>query len=526
MARKPPSHERPAVGRLARFNIVATVVIAVVLSLFVGLGGGVAYSLVLVTAERNIATCSEALTLGLRGLDRRMVEAELRAFARLAADGRTDFPAFSHVYRPSDCSAPLSDLARQQLDARLKSLRADGDAPPISDWISEQHGHTERWLGTLDRAGHPIAVRVAYDSPAAGRLIDRRLAQITADQRVTTAWFPRTAAATPALVQLLTAHGLKGNWTATSFEGTHRSKPDLNITVNETKVQGNAIALAAPLESNNLVAIALADRTVLGGVLGYGRYVVAATLAMLVLVWGAAIAWIRGTRRQARLALQQGNFVAAVSHELRTPLTAIRGAAEMLVHDMVPDGKKAGYYQSILGETDRLSRMVEQILDFDRMQRGQLSVAAQPTDLAAVMQQVAGLMAPVAAKRDVQLDVVPSDPVLVLADPDTLAQALTNLLDNAIKFSPSGADVQVALDRQAESAVLAIVDSGPGVPKGERPRIFEAFYRIGDELTRHTKGSGLGLYLAHRYVTAVGGTIRVTDAVGGGARFEVELPLA
>src|SRR5690606_13604662 len=106
---------------------------------------------------------------------------------------------------------------------------------------------------------------------------------------------------------------------------------------------GEAIALAHPVAQDGLLIVALTNRTALAGVLHYNRYLFAGTLAVLLLVWGAAAAWIRGTLRQAALAQQQANFVAAVSHELRTPLTAIRGAAEMLVHDMVPEAKKDGY---------------------------------------------------------------------------------------------------------------------------------------------------------------------------------------
>jgi signal transduction histidine kinase len=526
MAEKRHKDGRPAVGRLARFNLVATVVLAVSATVVVALAGIIGYSLVLVTAERNIETRLEALTRSLRGFGDRLSDTEQRELIRLATTGYSDFPAFVQTYRPTQKEMTLPAETRKQLEVRLSMPVTAVEGARIQTWIEQGPSRYERWRLYHDAQGRKLAVRVNYLAPAAKSWMDRRVGLLSGGNGVLVSWLPRLKASTPALSRLLHDRGLPGKWDALSFTGIHRSEEHrFHITVNNTKVQGDTIVDAVPIETGNLLLVAVSDRRTLGGVLHYTRYVGAGTLAVMVIIWAAAVAWMRGTKRQAHLALQQSNFVAAVSHELRTPLTAIRGAAEMLAHDMVPEAKKAGYYQSILTESDRLRRMVEQILDFDRLQRGRLDVTVQPTDMTAVVQRVADMMQPVAAKRDVQLDVVPAEALTIQGDPDTMAQALTNLIDNAIKFSPRGAEVRIELQKREATALLAVEDSGPGVPAAERNRIFDAFYRVGDESTRKTKGSGLGLYLVQRYVEAVGGTIRVTDAQGGGARFEVELPL-
>jgi len=211
-----------------------------------------------------------------------------------------------------------------------------------------------------------------------------------------------------------------------------------------------------------------------------------------------------------------------IAHDLRTPLTRLRAAAELAAtggmppDDLPPD---------VAAETDAMLALIEATLDVARAASGLDPSPAAPADLAAETRRVCDLYAADAEVRRLDLAVeLPPSPVPVRGNAGRLQQLVGNLLDNALKFTPPGGRVAVALAAGGGRAVLSVDDSGPGVPPGERERVFRRFWRA--DAARATPGSGLGLALVRAVATGVGGRVRCLASPLGGARFEVVLPLA
>jgi len=227
----------------------------------------------------------------------------------------------------------------------------------------------------------------------------------------------------------------------------------------------------------------------------------------------------------------KSDFVTAVSHELRTPLTSIYGFAETLLRQDVLFGEdeRRTFLGYIASESERLTTIVDQLLNVARLDTGDLQVNLAPTDVRAVASEVVHVarQAPGANGHDFVLE-LPAEPLDAEADGDKLRQILINLVDNAVKFSPNGGKVTVAARRAGEQAVeVRVVDEGIGIPEEEQRRIFTKFHR-GDAITNNSSatGTGLGLFIAHGLVAAMGGRMWVDSHEGAGSSFAFELPLA
>jgi two-component system phosphate regulon sensor histidine kinase PhoR len=221
------------------------------------------------------------------------------------------------------------------------------------------------------------------------------------------------------------------------------------------------------------------------------------------------------------------NFVATVSHELRTPLTSIYGFAETLLRADVHFGEeeRRTFLGYIASESERLTAIVDALLNVARLDTGDLHVDIAPTDVRALVAEVVGELEPGAAANGHRFVVdVPEEPVAAAADADKLRQVCAILVDNAVKYSPDGGTVTVAARRRSDKVELRIVDEGVGIPEAEQERIFRKFYRAGQGDERG--GTGLGLFIAQGLVTAMGGRIRVSSTEGRGSSFAVELPAA
>ena len=230
-------------------------------------------------------------------------------------------------------------------------------------------------------------------------------------------------------------------------------------------------------------------------------------------------------RRELELARRQGDFLSAVSHELRAPVTTIRMYAEMLRDGWVEDGARRTEYESaIVSEGERLSRLVENVLAYSRRERGK-PLGFREADLAEKVREVAGVQRPVFERAKLELEVEAPEALPWRFDPDAVTQILVNLLDNALKHSGEAGErrVQIRLSGAPDAAKISVRDHGPGIPAGEQRRIFEAFYRVGSELTRETRGTGLGLALVRRLARAHGGDVSVSSEPGRGATFTVIL---
>jgi len=219
-------------------------------------------------------------------------------------------------------------------------------------------------------------------------------------------------------------------------------------------------------------------------------------------------------------------FTAAASHELRTPLTALRSVGEVGLREPRSPEAYRDIICSMLEETDRLGRLVDNLLMLSRSDASGWRVSRATVDLSRQAREVAGLLGVLAEERHQTLTVDAEPEILVRGDPVLLRQALLNLVDNAIKYSPAQATIRIVAAQNASSAVVEVIDQGPGIPAEYRDRVFEPFCRLDPARASDTGGAGLGLFIARRAVEAHGGRLELESTPGRGCRFRVVLPPA
>jgi signal transduction histidine kinase len=255
----------------------------------------------------------------------------------------------------------------------------------------------------------------------------------------------------------------------------------------------------------------------------------------LYLLIGAALAaiacggWIvqADIRRQLALAQKKTDFVSNVSHELKTPLTSIRMFAELMQGSRVEPSKREQYVRIIMVEAERLTRLINNVLDFARLDRGEKRTEKRPIDLHAVMERVWEMHELHLQDSGFQTSWEAAPPPYpVIGDADALAQVLVNLLSNAEKYSTHRKEITLRSSLDGNVICVSVLDRGSGVPAGEEARIFQAFHRGHDSLSSGIQGTGLGLTLAQQLVREHGGEIIYRSRPGGGSDFTVRLPLA
>jgi signal transduction histidine kinase len=285
---------------------------------------------------------------------------------------------------------------------------------------------------------------------------------------------------------------------------THRFAPpfqDLSVTAALGRIPGQAPAGTTPVGVLSALLLVLCG---LGGVVLYRMVAV-----------------------RLEYAARRGDFVAAVSHELKTPLTSIRMMAEILRDGMVPDdARRQQYYQTITAEAERLSRLIGNVLTLARLERRTPSGERVAGDAGEVLRQAVDMLGPHARELGFTLEVrVASGLPPVLMDRDALLQVLVNLLDNALKFSAEAEDKRVVIEADAEGrgVLLRVRDHGPGVPPRQLRHIFEPFFRGERELTRRTRGTGIGLALVEGLVGRMGGRVQARNHPEGGLEVSVGL---
>ena len=267
----------------------------------------------------------------------------------------------------------------------------------------------------------------------------------------------------------------------------------------------------------------------------HDRQSAALVLAILVVgaigLVGAALAtlWITGRALvPIRAAFEtERRFVADASHEIRTPAAVIRSSAEILQREHLVAQPGRPLVEDIVGEADRLGRLVEDLLALAASEQGALAVETAPVDLVDLARTAVRRATPLAGDRGLRLT-GPGEgatPISVDGDADRLLQVLLILLDNAFRHSPPGGSVAVMAARAADRlARVEVLDEGPGVPVALREKIFEPFARMPSSRSQADAGSGLGLAIARRLVELHGGTLTVEDGPGGGARFVLQMP--
>ncbi len=261
-----------------------------------------------------------------------------------------------------------------------------------------------------------------------------------------------------------------------------------------------------------------------GGFFLVGALLVATSVAAI-LAGGSLLLW--QARRSEAEAAQKTSFVANVSHEFKTPLTSIRLYAELLEQGRVRDAAQGVDYLRTIGrETQRLARLVNNALDFSRLEQGKKKFALESLDLTAELTRLLDTHAPRIAEAGLVLRrELPAAPLAMTTDRDTVEQIVLNLIDNACKYADGGGEVLVTLaPRAGGGAEVCVADRGPGVPMEHREQIFEKFHRVDDALTAEKSGVGLGLSIARQLARGLGGELRYAPLEGGGAKFILELP--
>jgi len=275
-------------------------------------------------------------------------------------------------------------------------------------------------------------------------------------------------------------------------------------------------ALAAELPGDPAAPLAFRNRTLY--------------IALLVLLYlGIGVGFgltIREMRRAYKLSRMKTDFVANISHELRTPLTGVRLFAETLRAGRAEGPEEVRQCVAMLStEADRLSRMVEKLLDWSRLEAGRTSLELERTEVPALLDRIGQAYRAQQLPASYQTELDPQLPP-VNVDRDAMAQVVLNLLHNAVKYTGEEKRIRVRARRAGRNVAIEVEDNGPGVRPHERKRIFERFYRADDLLSRQTEGTGLGLAIAKKIVELHGGRIELDSKVGQGSTFRVLLPAA
>jgi PAS domain S-box-containing protein len=221
----------------------------------------------------------------------------------------------------------------------------------------------------------------------------------------------------------------------------------------------------------------------------------------------------------------KADFVATVSHELRTPLTPLKGFLITLLHG-VGDGTKEerqGYYKIMLNQANRLERLITDLLEASRIESGEPVVDMKPVDLNAEVSSIVDTFVEQYPDRTFRMDLHP-ETVAVLGDPLRIDQIVTNLVSNAVKYSPRAEPIDVVVRGNGRDATVEVRDHGQGIAPEDQDRIFERFFRVDNALTRQAGGTGLGLYLSKKLADAMRGRLRVESSPGRGASFVLALP--
>jgi signal transduction histidine kinase len=223
----------------------------------------------------------------------------------------------------------------------------------------------------------------------------------------------------------------------------------------------------------------------------------------------------------------KSDFVSTISHEFKSPLSSIRQLAEMLQSGRVPsENRRQEYYDVLVEQSERLTLLIDNILDFAKIEEGRKKFDFQMMDIGSLLQQIVSVIQDQVRHKDfvIQLEIEKPLPE-IKADRESINQAITNLIDNAVKYSGDSRNIIVRAYAEDQYLIFTVKDFGIGIRKEEIDKVFERFYRGGNELTRTVKGSGLGLTLVKQIVEAHHGKIEVDSEVGNGSTFTVRIPL-
>ena len=245
-----------------------------------------------------------------------------------------------------------------------------------------------------------------------------------------------------------------------------------------------------------------------------------------ILIFGLTLT-IRTVAHELELSKMKSDFVSTISHEFKSPLSSIRQLAEMLQSGRVPsEERRQQYYDVLVEQSERLSLLIDNILDFAKIEEGRKEFNFEIVDIGPLLQEIVSIIQDRVRHKDFVIQVKIEKPLpSIRADRAAITQAITNLIDNAIKYSGEAKNIFVRAFAENQYLIITVKDFGIGIRKEEIDKVFERFYRGGDELTRKVKGSGLGLTLVKQIVEVHHGNVNVESEPGHGSTFSIRLPL-
>lgn len=247
-------------------------------------------------------------------------------------------------------------------------------------------------------------------------------------------------------------------------------------------------------------------------------------VTFFVIILVGAVFVYKATRKQLQLARQQQNFMMAVTHEFKTPIAVTRLNLETLRLRKLDEKRQLQLVQAAIAETDRLNDLTNNILLASRMENESEKHFSEPFDLYEPVTEIVRQFEGRYPGRAIQPSLLQE--CTVHGDPLMLKLVISNLLENAMKYTPANLPIEVRMEKNSRNILLKVADFGKGIPDDEKQKVFDKFYRVGNELTRGSKGTGLGLYLCKRIMHSHSGTIKIEDNKPEGAVFVVTLPAA
>ena len=252
------------------------------------------------------------------------------------------------------------------------------------------------------------------------------------------------------------------------------------------------------------------------------KYISEGITFLALLLFGALVVYRSFRRRISYIAMQQ-NFMMAVTHELKTPIATTRLSLETILHRKLEESQQQKLLQNALAETGRLDVLTNNILLASQVEESGGISTATPFSLTALLEQTLKEYGARFSARNIEASV--EKDIWINGEEKWMQIAVSNLVDNALKYAPKETPVSVRLHTDVSKAVLSVADEGSGIPQAEKKKIFYKFYRIGNEITRTTKGTGLGLYLTQKIIAKHHGRIYVKDNLPKGSIFVIEIPL-
>ncbi|MDB5203230.1 MAG: two-component sensor histidine kinase [Ferruginibacter sp.] len=250
------------------------------------------------------------------------------------------------------------------------------------------------------------------------------------------------------------------------------------------------------------------------------QYIGEGSIFLLLIVAGAIFVF-RSVRRQLKLSLQQQNFMIAITHELKTPIAVAKLNLETLQKRKLDEAQQQRLIYNTLQEANRLNSLCNNMLLSSQIEAGGYRLTNEELNFSDLVSSCVTDFSIRYPQRSLQEEI--TGEIFVTGDAFLLQIAINNLLENAIKYSAREKTIVVRLDKKSSDAVLQVQDEGPGIADEEKKKVFEKFYRLGNEATKRSKGTGLGLYLTHKIISTHEGTISITDNISGGSIFTVTL---